>query len=197
MEKNSRIYVAGHRGLVGSAIVRNLEANGFTNIITRTHAELDLTNQADVRKFFEEENPEYVFLAAAKVGGIHANNTYPADFIYDNLKSMPCSVYEMNKILGNLIQNAIDELKEKNENNPKIDVDISKERGSIIVKVTNSTSLLENEIKNIFKVGYTTKRQHEGLGLPMVQKILNKYNGIIYSEILDKEISFIVRIPIA
>ena len=85
MEKNSRIYVAGHRGLVGSAIVRNLEANGFTNIITRTHAELDLTNQSDVRKFFEEERPEYVFLAAAKVGGIHANNTYPADFIYDNL----------------------------------------------------------------------------------------------------------------
>ena len=85
MEKNSRIYVAGHRGLVGSAIVRNLKANGFTNIVTKTHAELDLTNQADVRKFFEEERPEYVFLAAAKVGGIHANNTYPADFIYDNL----------------------------------------------------------------------------------------------------------------
>lgn len=85
MKKNSKIYVAGHRGLVGSAIVRNLQANGFTNIITRTHAELDLTNQADVRKFFEEERPEYVFLAAAKVGGIHANNTYPADFIYDNL----------------------------------------------------------------------------------------------------------------
>ena len=85
MKKDSKIYVAGHRGLVGSAIVRNLEANGFTNIITRNHAELDLTNQADVRKFFEEERPEYVFLAAAKVGGIHANNTYPADFIYDNL----------------------------------------------------------------------------------------------------------------
>ena len=85
MEKNSRVYVAGHRGLVGSAIVRNLEAKGFTNIITRTHAELDLTNQANVRRFFEEEKPEYVFLAAAKVGGIHANNTYPADFIYDNL----------------------------------------------------------------------------------------------------------------
>lgn len=85
MEKNSKIYIAGHRGLVGSAIVRNLKANGFTNIITRTHAELDLTNQADVRMFFEEERPEYVFLAAAKVGGIHANNTYPADFIYDNL----------------------------------------------------------------------------------------------------------------
>ena len=85
MEKDSRVYIAGHRGLVGSAIVRNLEAEGFTNIITRTHKELDLTNQADVRRFFEEEKPEYVFLAAAKVGGIHANNTYPADFIYDNL----------------------------------------------------------------------------------------------------------------
>lgn len=85
MEKNSKIYVAGHRGLVGSAIVRNLETNGFENIITRTHKELDLTNQESVRRFFEEKKPEYVFLAAAKVGGIHANNTYPADFIYDNL----------------------------------------------------------------------------------------------------------------
>ena len=85
MKKSSKIYVAGHRGLVGSAIVRNLKSNGFNNIITRTHSELDLTNQANVRKFFEEERPEYVFLAAAKVGGIHANNTYPADFIYDNL----------------------------------------------------------------------------------------------------------------
>lgn len=85
MKKSSKIYVAGHRGLVGSAIVRNLKSNGFNNIIIRTHSELDLTNQANVRKFFEEERPEYVFLAAAKVGGIHANNTYPADFIYDNL----------------------------------------------------------------------------------------------------------------
>mgnify|MGYP004438828921 CR=1 FL=1 len=85
MKKSSKIYVAGHRGLVGSAIVRNLKSNGFNNIITRTHSELDLTNQANVRKFFEEERPEYVFLAAAKVGGIHANNTYPADFTYDNL----------------------------------------------------------------------------------------------------------------
>lgn len=85
MKKSSKIYVAGHRGLVGSAIVRNLKANGFNNIITRTHSELDLTNQANVRNFFEEERPEYVFLAAAKVGGIHANNIYPADFIYDNL----------------------------------------------------------------------------------------------------------------
>ncbi len=80
MELNSKIYVAGHRGLVGSAIVRNLEAKGYTNIIYRTHKELDLTNQADVQAFFKEEQPEYVILAAAKVGGIHANNTYPADF---------------------------------------------------------------------------------------------------------------------
>ena len=85
MNLDAKIYVAGHRGLVGSAIVRNLEDKGYTNIICRTHKELDLTNQEAVRRFFEEEKPEYVFLAAAKVGGIHANNTYPADFIYDNL----------------------------------------------------------------------------------------------------------------
>lgn len=85
MNKCSKIYVAGHRGLVGSAIVRNLKAKGYTNIIYRTHKELDLTNQADVQAFFKEEQPEYVILAAAKVGGIHANNTYPAEFIYDNL----------------------------------------------------------------------------------------------------------------
>ena len=85
MNLDAKIYVAGHRGLVGSAIVRNLEDKGYKNIIYRTHKELDLTNQEAVRRFFEEEKPEYVFLAAAKVGGIHANNTYPADFIYDNL----------------------------------------------------------------------------------------------------------------
>lgn len=80
-----KIYVAGHRGMVGSAIVRTLEAQGQSNIITRTHAELDLTNQAEVRKFFAQEKPDQVYLAAAKVGGIHANNTYPAEFIYQNL----------------------------------------------------------------------------------------------------------------
>ncbi|EOR28259.1 GDP-fucose synthetase [Clostridium sartagoforme AAU1] len=85
MNKDSKIYVAGHRGLVGSAIVRSLQSKGFTNIIFRTHKELDLTNQNEVRKFFEEEKPEYVFLAAAKVGGINANNIYPAEFIYENL----------------------------------------------------------------------------------------------------------------
>ena len=85
MNLDAKIYVAGHRGLVGSAIVRNLEDKGYKNIIYRTHKELDLTNQEAVRTFFEEERPEYVFLAAAKVGGIHANNTYPADFIYENL----------------------------------------------------------------------------------------------------------------
>ena len=82
---NQRIYVAGHRGMVGSAIVRILHAQGFSNIVTRTHAELDLTNQAAVQQFFETERPDQVYLAAAKVGGIHANNTYPAEFIYDNL----------------------------------------------------------------------------------------------------------------
>lgn len=86
MNKNSKIYVAGHRGLVGSAIVRLLEKENYTNIVYRTHKELDLTNQQDVEKFFKIENPEYVFLAAAKVGGIHANNTYPAQFIYENIQ---------------------------------------------------------------------------------------------------------------
>jgi GDP-L-fucose synthase len=81
----AKIYVAGHRGMVGSAIVRVLESRGFNEIVTRTHAELDLTSQADVRAFFAQEKPEQVVLAAAKVGGIHANNTYPAEFIYENL----------------------------------------------------------------------------------------------------------------
>lgn len=85
MELNSKIYVAGHKGMVGSALVRNLKAHGFTNLILRTRAELDLCQQNDVLDFFEKEKPEYVFLAAAKVGGIHANNTYRADFIYENL----------------------------------------------------------------------------------------------------------------
>lgn len=85
MTKTSKIYVAGHRGLVGSAILKNLTSKGFSNIVTRTHAELDLTNQQAVAEFFAQEKPEYVFLAAAKVGGIVANNTYRADFIYENL----------------------------------------------------------------------------------------------------------------
>ena len=84
-EMNQKIYVAGHRGMVGSAIVRNLEARGFRNIVTRTHDQLDLTNQAAVQSFFEQEKPTQVYMAAAKVGGIHANNTFPAEFIYDNL----------------------------------------------------------------------------------------------------------------
>ena len=85
MDLNDKIYIAGHRGLVGSAIVRQLEGRGFTNLLMRTHKELDLTNQAQVQAFFEQEKPDYVILAAAKVGGIHANNTYPADFIYQNI----------------------------------------------------------------------------------------------------------------
>ncbi|AJE04197.1 GDP-L-fucose synthase [Geobacter pickeringii] len=85
MDKNARIYVAGHRGLVGSAIVRKLAAEGYGNLLRRTSDELDLRDQAAVASFFEQERPEYVFLAAAKVGGIVANNSYPADFIYDNL----------------------------------------------------------------------------------------------------------------
>lgn len=86
MNKNSKIYIAGHKGLVGSAILRLLQNQGYTNLVYRTHKELDLTIQNEVSEFFKVEKPEYVFLAAAKVGGIHANNVYPADFIYQNLQ---------------------------------------------------------------------------------------------------------------
>lgn len=85
MQRDSRIYVAGHRGLVGSAIMRRLEAGGYSKLLSRTHAELDLTNQAAVEEFFGAQRPEFVFLAAAKVGGIEANSAYPAEFIYTNL----------------------------------------------------------------------------------------------------------------
>jgi GDP-L-fucose synthase len=94
MEKKAKIYVAGHNGLVGSAIIRKLENEGYTNIITRTHEELDLVNQKATRDFFEKEKPQYVFLTAAKVGGIHANNVYPADFIYINLM-IECNVIKV------------------------------------------------------------------------------------------------------
>jgi GDP-L-fucose synthase len=83
--KQSKIYVAGHRGMVGSAIIRELKNQNQTNIVVFTHAELDLTDQQAVRTFFENEKPDQVYFAAAKVGGIHANNTYPAEFIYQNL----------------------------------------------------------------------------------------------------------------
>ena len=104
MNKTDKIYVAGHRGLVGSAIVRNLQEKGYTNIVVRTHQELDLTNQAAVIRFFEEERPDIVVLAAAKVGGIHANNTKPAEFAYENMQ-VQCNVikcchdYRVQKLL--------------------------------------------------------------------------------------------------
>ncbi len=104
IEKNDKIYVAGHRGLVGSAIVRSLNRQGYTNIIGRTHKELDLTNQADVKGFFEKERPEVVVLAAAKVGGINANQTTPAEFAYENMQ-IQCNVikcchdYKVKKLL--------------------------------------------------------------------------------------------------
>ena len=104
MKPDSKIYVAGHRGLAGSAITRRLMVGGYSNIIRRTHAELDLADQKTVRAFFESEKPEYVILAAGKVGGIYANNTYPAEFIYQNLM-MECNVihasfeYKVRKLL--------------------------------------------------------------------------------------------------
>ncbi len=104
MNKSDKIYVAGHRGLVGSAIVRNLEEKGYTNVIGRTHRELDLTSQQAVREFFEAERPDVVVLAAAKVGGINANNTAPAEFAYENMQIqcnvIQCShVYHVRKLL--------------------------------------------------------------------------------------------------
>lgn len=92
MDKNAKIYVAGHKGMVGSAIVRELERQGYTNIVTRTHKELNLCRQDAVEAFFEQEKPEYVFLAAAKVGGIAANSEALADFMYENM------ILEMNVI---------------------------------------------------------------------------------------------------
>ena len=94
LNTQSRIYVAGHRGLVGSALMRQLQAKGYHNLVVRTHAELDLTEQAAVRDFFAAEKPEYVLLAAAKVGGIHANNTYPAEFIQQNLAIQTNVIHE-------------------------------------------------------------------------------------------------------
>jgi len=104
MNKNSKIYVAGHRGMVGSAIVRNLKTKGYTNIIGKSSRDLDLTRQDEVEKFFSEELPEYIFLCAAKVGGIHANNSYPAEFIYENImieaNIINCSYkYKVKKLL--------------------------------------------------------------------------------------------------
>ena len=104
MIQSDKIYVAGHRGLVGSAIMRSLDKNGYKNVIGRTHKELDLTNQQAVRDFFAKERPDVVVLAAAKVGGINANNTTPADFAYENMQ-IQCNViqcchdYEVKKLL--------------------------------------------------------------------------------------------------
>lgn len=103
MEKSSKIYIAGHRGMVGSAILRKLKKEGYTNLITRTSKELDLRNQVAVTDFFSEEKPDYVFLAAAKVGGIVANNTYRADFLYDNLQIQ-------NNIIHNSYLNSVKKL---------------------------------------------------------------------------------------
>lgn len=94
MEKDAKVYVAGHRGLVGSALIRQLSAQGYTNVVVRAHAELDLTDQQAVREFFQKESPDYVFLAAAKVGGILANSTYPAEFIHQNLAIQTNVIHE-------------------------------------------------------------------------------------------------------
>ena len=98
MNLQDKIYIAGHRGLVGSALMRRLQAKGYNNLVTRTHAELDLTDQTAVRHFFAAEKPDYVLLAAAKVGGIHANNTYPAEFIHSNLTIQSNVIHEAYRV---------------------------------------------------------------------------------------------------
>jgi len=108
MKKTSKIYVAGHRGLVGSAIVNNLKSKGYTNVMGRTHKELNLLDQQAVATFFKNEKPDYVFLAAAKVGGIVANNTYRADFIYENLQIQNNIIHQsykndVKKLMNNII----------------------------------------------------------------------------------------------
>ena len=103
MNKNSKIYIAGHKGMVGSAIHRKLIAEGYSNIIVRTSAQLDLRNQQAVADFFDHEKPEYVFLAAAKVGGIVANNTYRADFLYDNLLALNNRTFFSNSLSNHFL----------------------------------------------------------------------------------------------
>ena len=111
MQANSKIYIAGHRGMVGSAMHRKLTKEGFTNIVVRTSTELDLTNQQAVADFFSKEKPEYVFLAAAKVGGIVANNTYRADFIYENLmiaaSRRPERIKAIEKVMEQLMKQSV------------------------------------------------------------------------------------------
>ena len=126
MELNSKIFVAGHNGMVGSAIVRKLKNEGYTNIITASHQELDLTNQSRTYNYFKNEKPDYVFLAAAKVGGIMANNLYPAEYIYQNLMIETnvinsCFNFDVKKLQDEnmALHLKIDELEEKQKKKPR------------------------------------------------------------------------------
>lgn len=118
-------------------------------------------------------------------------------YILDDLRNMPCSVYEMNKILGNLIQNALDEYELSNQSENAIEVEIKREKMNLVIVVGNSTSVMEDNLNQIFQIGFSTKPAHEGLGLPTVKKIISKYNGVIYPEFEEGFISFVVRIPVS
>lgn len=118
-------------------------------------------------------------------------------YIMDDLRSMPCSVYEMNKIIGNLIQNAIDEVEMNRHETSDIEVEIKSERDFILIIVTNEASLSEEQLKKMYQSGFSTKSSHEGLGLPTVKSIVTKYNGTLYSELVDESIQFTVSIPIS
>lgn len=129
--------------------------------------------------------------------GIAQKKKITIDFILrDDMKDMPCSVYEMNKMLGNLLQNAIDEVEKLKEVLRNIVVEISKERNYIIIRVTNNANLQNEGVRDLFAIGYSTKPLHEGLGLPTVKKIAEKYNGIVYPEISDDVITFQIQLPI-
>lgn len=116
--------------------------------------------------------------------------------LMDDLRNMPCSVYEMNKMLGNLIQNAIDEVRQLDKDKRMVTVEISSNRNNILIRVTNATNLCEEVVHDFFAIGYSTKVDHEGLGLPMTKKIIDKYNGVIYPEISEGMITFTVHIPV-
>lgn len=118
-------------------------------------------------------------------------------YIMDDFRKMPCSVYDMNKILGNLIQNAIDEVEMSDENASPIEVEMKNERDTLVIVVSNKANITEEQLKKIFQSGYSTKSSHEGLGLPTVKKIVSKYNGVVYPEMTGNCIRFIVSIPVS
>lgn len=132
------------------------------------------------------------FKELAKENGINIHY-----YITDDLRKIPCSIYEMNNILGNLIQNALDEVESRLNEASTIEVEVKRERENIVITVSNMANITEEQLREIFQIGYSSKNSHEGLGLPTVRKIVTRYNGVIYPQIMDEWIRFTVRLPIA